>query len=294
MNSNSFRYCLRQGYLSLFRNFWLAVVTAGMIAVSLAILGGFLLVAANAGQIMRSIESTVDISVFLYDDADVEEIRQKLIALEGVESLAFVSKEEGLTEFSRTLGDRVPLSDLEGENNPLPDMYRVRVARTDLVPALSAEIQTMAGVEAADYGEQLVLLLTRITGWLNRLLLTVGTLLALGSVFLIITVIRLSVLARQEEIGVMKYLGASNWFIRFPFLIEGMVMGWMGTLVAVLGMGLAYGRLAAFLQRETIAFFLQPVTHLPTLFTILAGLLVAGTVMGGLGSLLSVRKYLRV
>jgi len=293
MNSHSLKYCLRQSYLSLSRNVWLAVVTAGLIAVSLAILGGFLLAAVNAGQTMRSIESTADINVFLYDGADREKVRQNLIALDGVESVAFVSREAGLAEFSRLLGDRVPLSGLEGENNPLPDMFRARASRTDLVPALAAEIQKMPGVEAADFGEQLVALLARISGWLNSILLTVGTLLALGAVFLIITVIRLSVMARQEEIGVMKYLGASNWFIRFPFLIEGMVMGWAGTLAAALVVGLAYLRLAAFLQRETLAFFLQPVTHLPALLSILAALLIIGTAMGGLGSILSVRKYLK-
>ncbi len=293
MNSNSLRYCLRQSYISLWRNVWLVAVTAGIIAISLAMLGGFLLFAVNAGQAMRTIESTVDISVFLYDSADKEEVRRGLIALEGVESFVFVSKEDGLAEFSRSLGDRVPLSGLEGENNPLPDMYRVKVVRTDLVPVLAAEIQNIPGVESADYGEHLVGLLTRVTGWLNKIFIITGTLLALGAVFLIVTVIRLSVLTRQEEISVMKYLGASNWFIRFPFLMEGIVMGWTGTVAAALAVGLAYFRLAAFMQRETLAFFLQPVTHMPTLFSILATLLATGTAMGGLGSLISVRKYLK-
>ncbi len=294
MNINSVRYCARQSYLSLSRNAWLALVTAGMIAVSLAILGGFLLIAVNASQFMRNIETSVEIGVFLENDADVESLGLMLEELDGIQNYIFVSREEGLQEFSRSMGGRVPLGGLEGENNPLPDMFRVRADESGLVPALAQKIQSLPGVEAADYGEELVSLLARITGWVNTFFLSVGIMLALGAVFLIVTVIRLSVMARQDEIGIMKYMGASNWFVRCPFLIEGMVMGWLGTMASILALGMVYIRLAAFLQQETLAFFLQPVTGADKLIPVFAGMLILGTLMGGLGSLISVRRYLRV
>lgn len=294
MNKYAVKYCTRQSFLSLARNFWLAVITAGMIAISLAILGGFLLMAVNVNHFIRNLESNVEISVFLGDGANVESIRSNLDTLDGVEKYMFISKEQGLEQFSQTLGDNSLLSGLEGENNPLPDMFRVQVTQAELVPQMASEIQTFAGVEVVDYGEELVGRLIQVTRWLNTLFLVLGTLIALGAVFLIVTIVRLSVLARQEEVGVMKYLGASNWFIRFPFLLEGMVMGWTGTLVAVLAMGLAYYRLASSLQQEALTFFLQPVTDIARIFPIFAGLLVLGTLMGGFGSFISVRKYLRV
>ena len=244
MNINSLKSCLRQSVVSLSRNLWLAVVTAVMIGISLAILGGFLLLAVNVGQSIRIIESNVEINVFLYEDADVDAIQAKLDNLQGVQGHTFVSKDQGLVEFGQALGDTVLLSGLEGESNPLPNLIRVQVDRAEIVPGLAQEIQTYPGVELADYGEELVGWLVRVTRWLNALFLGASVLLALGAVFLIVTIIRLSVMARQEEIGIMKYLGASNWFIRLPFLLEGTLMGWFGTIIATASLGLIYYRIA--------------------------------------------------
>lgn len=294
MNVNSLRYCTRQSVASVFRNKWLALVTAGIIAISLAILGGFMLLAVNAGQIIRNVESNVEIAVFLEKGADAEAVRAKLETLDGLQSYTFVSREEGLELFGRSLGDRTLLTGLEGENNPLPELFRVTAAEAELVPALAGEISAVAGVEAAEYGEEMVGRLARVTGWLNTLFLTVSALLALGAVFLIVTTVRLSVMARLDEVSIMKYLGASNWFIRFPFLLEGMVIGWLGTVFAVSALGFSYYRLAGAVQREALAFFLQPVTDTAQLLPIFAGMAVLGTVMGGFGSFVSVRKFLRV
>lgn len=294
MNINSFRYATRQSVLSLRRNLWLAAVTAGIIAISLAMLGGFLLLAVNAGQLLQNIESNVEIGVFLEEGANPDVIRGQLDNHAAVSDYTFVPKEEGLQEFSRMLGDRVLLAGLEGENNPLPDLFRVRARDAQEVAALAAEIAAFPGVELADYGEELVGQLIKVTGWLNRLLLIMSGLLAMGAVFLIVTTIRLSVLARQDEVGIMKYLGASNGFIRFPFLLEGMAMGWTGTLAAVAALGVGYSRLAASLQQDALTFLIQPVTEPARLVPVFAGLLLLGTLMGGIGSLVSVRKFLRV
>lgn len=294
MNINSWRYCLRQSRVSLARNFWLAVVAAGIIAISLATLGGFLLVVVNFGEFRSSMDSSVEIAVFLTDDADVEAVRSALLSLEGVRDCVFVSKEDGLKEFSRAMGDMIVLTGLDGENNPLPDLFRVRAVQAAQVPTLAARAGSIPGVELADYGEELISRLLKITGWLNALFLGISVLLAMGSIFLIVTAIRLSVLARQEEIGIMKYLGASNWFVRFPFLLEGMAIGWTGTLAAVAALGGAYYWLAVSLLQDSLGFFMQPVTDAGRLFPLFAGLIVAGTIMGALGSFLSVRKYLKV
>lgn len=253
-----------------------------------------MLLAVNADQMIRNIESNVEIGVFLEDGASVEDTQQKLDRHPGIQSFTFVSKEEGLKDFSRSLGDRVLLVGMEGENNPLPDLFRVRALEAEEVPSIAAEISSYPGVEMVDYGEELVGRLLSITGWINTLFLVISILLALGAVLLIITTIRLSVLARQDEVGIMKYLGASNWFIRFPFLLEGMTMGWTGTLAAAAALAAVYYRLASSLQQEALTFFIQPVTDTARLMPIFIGLLLLGTLMGGFGSFISVRKFLRV
>lgn len=294
MNISALKYGLRQGIMSLRRNLWLATVTAGIIAISLAILGGFLLLAVNVGQMMRTIETNLEIAVFLEEGADPAAVSRQLADDALVQSYTFVPKEQGLVEFAQTLGDPAFLAGMEGENNPLPDLFRVRASDAQSVAKLAEEIRAFPGVEMADYGEELVGRLISVTHWLNRLLLGMSSLLALGAVFLIITTIRLSVAARQDEVGIMKYLGASNGFIRFPFLLEGVVIGWTGTLVGTLALGLGYEQIATSLQQEALTFFIQPVTDPARILPIFGGLLLLGTLMGGIGSIISVRKFLRV
>lgn len=294
MNISALKYGLRQGILSLRRNLWLATVTAGIIAISLAILGGFLLLAVNVGQMLRTIETNLEIAVFLEEGGDHAAISRQLAEHALVQSYTFVPKEQGLVEFAQTLGEPDLLAGMEGENNPLPDLFRVKAYDAQSVVTLAADIRAFPGVEMADYGEELVGRLIGVTHWLNRLLLGMSSLLALGAVFLIITTIRLSVTARQDEVGIMKYLGASNSFIRFPFLLEGVVIGWTGTLVATIALALGYEQLATSLQQEALTFFIRPVTDQARILPIFGGLLLLGTLMGGIGSIISVRKFLRV
>ena len=293
MSFNSLRYCLRQTFVSLRRNLSLAVVSAAIITVSLIILGGFLLTAVNINHFIRNLENTVEISVFLQDGADIQAIEEKLVGLPEVQGYLFISRHEGLEGFSQQMGGDF-LRGLEGAYNPLPDMFRVNVKEAALVPVLASQIETHPGVEKARYGGELISRLVRTSRWVNIGLLSISVLLALAAIFLITTSIRLSVLARQKEIGIMKYLGASNWFVRFPFLLEGMLIGWMGTCTAVIVIGLGYYYAAIALQRAALIFFLQPVTDLQIILPVLGGLLLLGTLLGGIGSLISVRRFLRV
>ena len=124
------------------------------------------------------------------DGADVADIGDRIIRLEGVEEVRFVSKDEGLVEFGKSLGDEELLAGLEGDANPLPDVFRIKAVSADIVPQLAEEIGAIEGVEFADYGEELVSRLLNLTGWLNTLFMGISVLLALGAVF---RLLRLSV-----------------------------------------------------------------------------------------------------
>ncbi len=294
MNRYALGYCMRQSFRSLSRNAWLALLTSGLIAISLVILGGFLLVTTNVNQFIHTLESNVEISVFLEEGVQASEVEAQIANLEGVAEQTFVPKEEGLENFSRTMGDPTLLRDLEGENNPLPDLIRVRVSEPEQVSVVAETVGAYPQVELVDYGEELVSRLMQITSRLNALFLTLGVLIALGAVFLIVNIIRLSAVARQEEVVVMKYMGASNGFIRFPFLMEGMVMGWTGTLVAIGALGVVYFQLASAFGQDSLILLFQPVRDMERLLPIFGGLMIIGTFMAGFGSFVSIRKYLKV
>jgi cell division transport system permease protein len=294
MNRYALRYCIRQSIQSLSRNAWLAMLTSGLIAISLIILGGFLLVATNVNQFIYTVESNVELSVFLEDGVDAGEVEGRIINLDGAVETSYVSKEQGLEDFAVAMGDPTLLRDLEGENNPLPDLIRVRVEEPEQMSVIAEVVQQYPEVELVDYGEELVARLMQITSRLNSLFLVLGVLIALGAVFLIVNIIRLSAVARQEEVVVMKYMGASNGYIRFPFLMEGMVMGWAGTVVSVVALGIIYRQLTAAFGQDSLILLFQPVTDIQRLLPIFLGLMIVGTLMAGFGSFISIRKYLRV
>jgi cell division transport system permease protein len=294
MNRYAFFYSFKQSVQSLTRNSWLAGITSGLIAISLVILGGFLLLTVNVNQFMFNIQSNVEIGVFLKDNIDIQGVENKIAEIPHVVNYSYISKEQGLKDFAKTLGDPTLVKDLEGENNPLPDLIRIRVSDPEKVASVAETLRLYPEVEMVDYGEELVSKVIQITRKLNALFLVLSISIAFGAVFLIVTIIRLSVVARQEEVTVMKYLGASDNYIKFPFLMEGMVMGWIGTILAIIVLALLYSQLVASLKGDALTLLFQPVTDIGRILPIFIGLSVAGTIVGGFGSIISIRKYLRV
>ncbi|MBO8129096.1 MAG: ABC transporter permease [Peptococcaceae bacterium] len=294
---NTVWFCLRRTAASLVRNFWLGAASAGMIAVSVAILAAFLLVAVNAGQMIKFLESQVEINVFLSPEAERWELRDRIQSLDGVTSVTFISKEQALKEMAASLGEKADLLTGLEDDNPLPDAFRVRASSADVVPAIAREIEFFPGVDKVRYGQGIVEKIVLIGRWLNVISLGVAALLALAAVFLIVTTIRLSVAARQQEVSIMKFLGASNWFVRAPFLLEGMIIGGTGAIAAVTGIGAAYYYLTlqvARVEKLSLLWFWQPVTDPQVLLPLAGGLLLLGIIMGGLGSIVSIKKYLKV
>ncbi len=293
MNVNSLRYSIRQGFVSLRRNALLGLVTTTMVAVSLAILGGFMLLSTNVSHFIKAIESNVEIAVFVAMDADANSLRKKLHQMPGVSEVVFVPREEGLRELGQMLRDPELFAAFTQVNNPLPDVFRLRATAADQVSSLAGIIRRLEGVDAVDYGEELITQLLAFTRWVSGLLVATSALLGLGSVFLVVAIIRLSVIARQEEIGVMKYLGASNAFVRLPFVMEGTVMGFFGALLASLALWLLYDTLLAGLAGMAVPLLLTPITGVTQLGSVFGSIIALGTLVGATGSILAVRKYLR-
>ncbi len=293
MALNALRYCLVQTFVSLRRNFWLGMASAAMITVSLLILGGFSLVALNASQFLSQVESEIEINAYLKENARVNNLAREIRAMPGVDRVTYVPKEQALEEMRESLGERRNVLDGLEEDNPLPNSFRVQTESAEVVPALAREIERLPGVDKVRYGQGYVERLIEVTRWVNVAALIAAGLLALAAVFLIMTTIRLSVMARRDEVEIMKYMGAGNWFIRFPFLLEGMLVGFLGSLWAVLILGGGYWYLL--MQLERLSFYLlQPVSDQNTLLALGGGLLALGVFIGGLASSISIRKYLKV
>lgn len=295
MKVRTIEYYIREVFISLRRNNWMSVASIGTVAVSLFIFGMFLMMVMNMNKLAENMESQVQINVYLLDKVDREQARdieKDLKEIEGVESVGFVTKDEAMERFKDRLGDQRTLLDALDETNPLPDSFEVTVTNPDLVKPAAEKMEKIDGVECAKYGQDVMEHLFEITRLLRIFGFTLMLVLAFATLFIISNTIRLTVFARRKEIAIMKYVGATDWFIRWPFVMEGMVLGLFGSIIAAMVLRTAYTAMAEKVY-ETLAFFpLIPEQPFLTYITIVV--VISGMVVGAIGSAVSIKKFLKV
>lgn len=295
MRLNTIRYYFREAFHSIYRNNWISIASVGVVAVSLLILGSSLLMVLNANHLATGLESSVEISIFVQDKAspaEVQALEGQIRALPDVVSVEFVPKARALEEMKQNLGDKKDiLAGLE-DKNPLPDTLRVKAVNVELVAPLARQFEVLPQVDQVRYGQGVVEKLMALSRWVRTAGLITMALLGAAAVFLIATTIRLSVFARRREIEIMKFLGATNWFVRFPFLLEGMILGLCGSLLASLVIYFGYLSLVGKLQLSLP--FMELITDRRIIEPVLEGILLLGLLIGALGSMISMRRFLKV
>lgn len=295
MKVRTIEYYIREVFISLRRNNWMSVASIGTVAVSLFIFGMFLMMVMNMNKLAENMESQVQINVYLLDKVDREQARdieKDLKEIEGVETVGFVTKDEAMERFKDRLGDQKTLLDALDETNPLPDSFEVTVTNPDLVKSAAEKMEKLDGVECAKYGQDVMEHLFEITRLLRIFGFTLMLVLAFATLFIISNTIRLTVFARRKEIAIMKYVGATDWFIRWPFVMEGMVLGLFGSIIAAMVLRTAYTAMAEKVY-DTLAFFpLIPEQPFLTYITIVV--VISGMVVGAIGSAVSIKKFLKV
>lgn len=295
MKVSTFGHLIIQGFRSLWRNGWMSVASIGTVTITLFIFGLFLLLVLNTNHIASSVESDVEIAAFLDVDLPEEKVLavgEQLDKIMGVTAVTFVPKEESLEQLTKTFGrDHDLVAALDGKN-PLPDYYRVKTLDPTQVGTVARMIGRMAEVEEVRYGQEYVDRLFAVTHWIRISGVALMTLLSVAAVFLIATTIRLTVFARRREIAIMRLVGATNWFIRWPFILEGTFLGLIGASLAVLILLFSY--LGVIDQLRTSIPFVPLMTDVNLLKQLLTGMLLAGIALGICGSVLSLRRFLKV
>lgn len=293
MRLNTIRYYLVETMVSVRRNAWLSLASVGTVIVSLFILGASLLVVLNANALAGSVEAGVEIRAYLDDGLDerqTDAVGEQIQLLAGVGEVEFIPKDQALEEFRESFGDNKEFLD-DLKTNPLPDTYRVKTLDVNQVSAVALAIQELEGVEQVRYGQEVVEKLLSLTRWVRSAGLVAMGILAIASIFLIATTIRMSVYARRKEIGIMKTLGATDWFIRMPFLLEGVVLGTAGGILAILFMYTGYFSLTT--KVNAYLPFIQLITDRVTLLPVFGGILGLSIFIGAIGSTISLRQFLR-
>ncbi|HZK83136.1 MAG TPA: permease-like cell division protein FtsX [Desulfosporosinus sp.] len=295
MTLNSTRYILRETFNSMKRNPWLSMASVLTVMVSLVILGFSVFFLANASNMAKSFESQVEIATFVQNGTNISErdkLQAKIQDMPGVESVTLVTKEQALTDLGKTMGGSESdiLADLGG-TNPLLDKFTVKAMNPQEVIALADAVKALPEVDKVRYGSGFVDKLLKFTQWLRWIGLGVVAAFGFAAIVLISINVKMNVFSRRREIQIMKLVGASNSFVRWPFLLEGMALGLVGGAIAAVIVGMGYNWITITVQ-SSLTFL--PVVQNATLFhQVTVGLLLAGMAMGTMGSGFSLQKFLK-
>lgn len=287
----------REGFKNIYRNGWMTVASIGAVTMTLVLVGTFLALLLNMNEMANKIESDVAIKVFIDRTADKEEIKQlgeEIEALDGLEQVLFVSKDEELENMIDSMGKTGEYWTLYEQDNPLHHAYLVKSESPENTKSIAKKISLFDSVDEVDFGEAVVERLFQFNKYARNIGLVLIVGLVLTAIFLISNTIKLTIMARKTEIGIMKLVGATNGFIRWPFFIEGMLLGILGSIIPIAGILGGYYYLTTRVAEKITFSFVQLLPFNPFAWQLSFLVLVIGTFIGMWGSVMSVRKFLKV
>lgn len=294
-------YILRQAFKSLWRNRMMGLASVGSVTAVLIILGFVLIIVLNVNNITLATKEAFDeIAVYLHDDvegAQLEQLGKSFKEIDGVMGVAFQTKEYAMERYKEEWGDDAwMLENLRG--NPLPDAYIIQLTDVQYADSVKSTIETFEEVESAHYYQDAVNTLIKISDFVKRGGSGVIIILLLISVFIISNTIKITVLNRQKEIELMQYIGATNGYVRGPLLIEGLMLGLIGSIAAIVIIFFSYNYLIKRLAGGYVAIVTGMAGYVVGIDMILNDLIIIfltiGIGIGILGSLISLKKFLSV
>ncbi|WP_227394259.1 permease-like cell division protein FtsX [Jeotgalibacillus aurantiacus] len=284
----------RESFKSLARNGWMTFASISAVTVTLLLVGVFTALMLNMNKAADDIENDVEMNVYVELEADetaIASLEQQMDELSGVESITFSSKEEELSSLVSSFGEDMALFE---QNNPLRDKFVVKAVDPRQTERLATQIENFDNTYSVEYGEGKIDQLFSVLE-VSR---NVGAVLIFGllftAMFLISNTIKITIMARKTEIEIMKLVGASNWFVRIPFILEGIWLGIIGSILPITVVTLLYYNITQFMEPRLENSFIQLLDFSPFIYQINALILLMGVVIGVWGSFMSVRKFLRV
>ncbi|WP_269447900.1 permease-like cell division protein FtsX [Alicyclobacillus mali (ex Roth et al. 2021)] len=288
---------VREGFKNVIRNGWMSFAALSAVIVTLAVLGFSLILTFNVAQMSNSVTGQLEFSAFLNVNASEqqgEQVAQEIRALPGIASVQIISKNEGLQQMKQELGQE--LSDVLNafKQNPLPIQIVVKPQDPHQIDRLAKEVSEIPGVAAVRDPHKLAAAIFRTLAVVRDIGIVFVVGLVVTSMFLISNTIRMTIFHRRREIEIMKLVGATNWFIRWPFIIEGMIIGLIGSAIPVVL--LVYGYRSLYVKAKGVFSGLAfPLVQAGQIEVKLAVILIAmGLLIGMWGGVITVRRFLRV
>ena len=301
MKLSGFRYLVEQGIDNVWKNRMMAFASFCVLLVSLLLVGFSVLVYMNVNTVIGGIESKNEVIVYLDDgttDEEIEQIGTRLKSISNVAEVSFYSKEEAYESLKQSMAEYEVLFDSLGDDNPLVDAYRIKVKDIAGIRGTINEIKLLDHIYSIRAPYDFVNVLVQLRSILTWVMGAVIVAMVIVSMVIISNTTRTSVFSRREEIQIMKYVGATDAFIRFPFFVEGMITGFFAGALALVVTWLAYDGIVRILQDQSTILniigtgSITPFTEIYPSVT--AAYVCGGALIGALGSAVSTRKYINV
>ncbi|MBU5454660.1 permease-like cell division protein FtsX [Caproiciproducens sp. MSJ-32] len=296
MKINSIKYFFIDAFKSLKRNRTLSIAAIITVLITFFIFGTFALLGLNFARAVEDVASKIEIKVYLKDDiklVDQREIEIKLSEQEGVEEVIYESKEEAFLNFKESFKDNPGL--IQGydlEKNPLPNSYIVKLEAPEYADSIEEAVKDMSGVDDITNQRDMIEKIGSFVNAVRGIGMVLFVVFIGVSIFLITNTTKITVFSRRREIGIMKYVGATDWFIRWPFIIEGIVIGLIGSILSIILLFFAYRSVYNYIVSSVfIANLISPSFIFGPLGL---GFILGGSVIGAVGSAFALRKFLDV
>lgn len=292
----SFGYTLKQSFIQFFRNLNMSFISIFAITCMLLILSLFFILVINVNMAAETIKGDYDsIEVFLDDKTTMEQaevIMNSMNEQDGVESVYYKTKEQAMEEFKSRWGDNGYLLDSLTEN-PLPNSIVIQISDLGRADALAQMASEFEGIEDVKFYKNTVDKLLKATEFIQMAAIVVMVFLIIVSIIVVSNTIKLTVFNRSDEISIMKYIGATNWFIRGPFLVEGIIIGVISSAIALAITGVVYSKLVDILGDQVYSMLSMPMVPVEFLIYNFAWIFLAlGISIGSCGSIISMRRFL--
>ncbi len=294
MKLSSLGYLLKEGAKNIWSNRTMSFASVGVLVSCLLLTGAAVLFSMNIDSAMESVEGSNSITVYCTQGLPTlkaVQVGEQIKNLDNISECELVPKDQAVEEMLEMLGDNgTVLEGLMGDDNFLPDSYRISMTDLSLYDETVAQITSIEGVEKIiDYSD-IANQLTQLDDMVTTVCFWIILLLGVVSLFIISNTIRVALFSRRLEISIMKSVGATNWFVRVPFIVEGVLIGLVSGGLASLILNLAYDR---FISSLSILSFFTPLPLDPYRLRIVLIFLLAGAGFGVLGGLISIGRYLR-
>jgi len=292
------KFFIREGFRSIKRNRTMSAAAITSVIASLLVIGIFFVIVLNIDFAATKLESQIEMMVYLNDGLSqniINTMSTEIKSVNGVKSVEFISKAVALKNLEKNWGENSYLLEGLDGDNPLPDAFLITLSDPDQASGVAMSISAISNIEKVVYGKEELAKLLNTTYVLRMSSLLIILILLFISIFIIANTIKLTLYARRREIGIMKFVGATDWFVRMPFIIEGIVVGVIGAVSASIMLGAAYYYCSNLVKNQMIGFMSISIMPFNQIISSMVALLITiGVVIGATGSLISVRKFIRV